>query len=254
VAMNANREYYRVETINKQVLFGIITPDTTSGFVKITNDTSSKVIHMEEISSLYPFSGKFSQNFSGTVGVGYNYTKSSGFGRFNFDAAVNYYSLKHEVTTSFTGIYSQTDTGFTRDREEISLKDNFYFSPTWFITGFLVYQKNLELGLDRRYQEGLGMGNKFITSKKMYGWARAGAVLNQEKSIEGVSSKTLAEGFAQLQFNLFKFSKPEVHLNFRQTLYLGITESDRIRTDGQIDLSWEIIKDFKMNLQIYNKL
>jgi len=211
-----------------------------------------EIINIEEISSFYPFSGKFFKNFSGTVGLGYNYTKSSGFGRLNFDATINYYSKKHELTTALTGIYSQTDTGFTRDREEVSLKDNYYFSPSWFVTAFLVYQKNLELGLDRRYQEGLGIGNKFITSKIMYGWARAGAVINQEKNIEGVSSETLAEGYAQLQFNLFKFSKPEIKFDFRQTVYFGITESDRIRTDGQIDLSWEIIKDFKLTFQFYN--
>jgi hypothetical protein len=60
------------------------------------------------------------------------------------------------------------------------------------------------------------------------------------------------EGFAQLQFNMFKFTKPEVNLAFRQTIYLGITEGGRLRTDGQVDLSWELVSDLKLSLQVYN--
>jgi hypothetical protein len=251
-AIDATREIYRVESIKKAVLFGVLKPDSLPQHVRIVSGGVQKSIGLEEIINLYPYSDRFIQRFSGNIGLGYNYTRSSGYGRLNFDMALNYNSKQNEVTTAISTIYSVTDSLFTRDREDISLKDNYYFSPTSFATIFLAYQRNLELGLQRRYQEGVGVGNKFITSKVAYAWARTGLVFNQEKSTEGETSGTQAEFFAQLQFNLFKFTKPEIKFDIRQTFYAGITEKGRIRSDGEANLSWEIIKDLRLNFQFYD--
>jgi hypothetical protein len=251
-AIAAVREIYRVESTKKEVYFGILEPDTLPNYVMIDNGVTHKSMALEEIINLYPYSDRFIQRFAGNIGIGYDYTRSSGFGRFNYDGSIKYYSKQTELVTAFSGIYTITDSTFSRDREEISIKDNYYFSPTSFATAFLVYQRNLELGINRRYQEGLGIGNKFITSKVVYAWARTGLVFNQEISTEGVNSGTLTEFYAQLQFNLFKFTKPEIKFDITQTVYGGITEKGRIRSDGVANLSWEIVKDLRLSLQFYN--
>jgi Protein of unknown function, DUF481 len=251
-AIHAQREIYRVESIQKEVLFGVLMPDSVPGRTRIVNTEGQKSIGLEEIINLYPFSDRFIQRFAGNIGLGYNYTRSSGYGRLNFDAALNYYSKNQEISAAASAIYSVTDSMVTRDREDISIKDNYYFSPTSFATGFLVYQRNLELGINRRYQEGLGIGNKFITRKVAYAWARTGLVFNQEKSTEEKTTGTLTEYYAQLQFNLFKFTKPEIKFDITQTFYAGITEKGRIRSDGEVNLSWEIVKDLRLTLQFYD--
>jgi hypothetical protein len=245
-------QLFRIETINNRVYFGQILPDSSHNHILIISGKDSILIRAVEISVLYPFKNSFKQRFSGNVGIGYNYTKSSKFGRLNFDGKLNYFSRKNELTLSTSGIYSITDSTFNRDREDISLKNNFYFSPTWFTTLELKYQRNLELGLERRYQEGLGAGNKFITTQHVYAWSRVGLVLNQEKSTENISSGTLAEMYAQLEFNFFRFTKPEINFVMAQTFYYSLSQSGRIRNDGETDLNWEIIKDFRMTITFYN--
>jgi hypothetical protein len=106
--------------------------------------------------------------------------------------------------------------------------------------------------LERRIQEGVGMGNKYLTSKHVYGWARSGFVLNQERNIEKVSSGNLTEIFGQIQFNFFKFTKPEINFLLSETFYYSLTQAGRFRNDGETDLSWEIIKDFDLNFTFYN--
>lgn len=257
--IHASRKVFRVESkkytgrnTKNIVAYGTIVPDSSSGYVRVYLGASDELVKIDEIVNLYPYSDDFIQRFSGNAAAGYNYTRSSSFGRLNFDLTLKYNSQKHEGALYSAGIYSQTDTGFTRDREEINLKDNFYFSPTSFTTGFLVYQRNLELGLARRYQEGIGIGNKFVTSKIAYAWARTGLVFNQEKSLQGISSGTLSEGFIQIQCSFFKFTKPEIMLNITQAFYAGITEKGRIRTDGKLDATWEIVTNFKFNIQLYD--
>ena len=251
-AITANSDIFRVETIHKGVFFGFLRPDSIPDNVKVILGLQEGSFEIEEIFNLYPFSNKFGQRFNGSVGAGYSYSRSSGFGKINFDGTLNYNSKNHELKLATSGIYSQTDTGFTREREEINVKDNFYFSPRSFATALILYQRNLELGLGRRYQEGAGIGNKFVTTKSVYVWGRTGIVFNQEKSIENVYSGNLAEWYAQLQFNFFRFTKPEINLDFTQSFYYGLTDRGRVRNDGETNLSWEIIDDFKLNLNLYN--
>ena len=243
---------FRIETIDQMVYFGKLLPHPLDKYAYILQAGDSIDLFLENISAMYPFHNEFWNRFSGSVGFGYSYTRSSNFGRINFDGKVNYLAKLVEINFSATGIYTITDTSTTRDREEVPFKFNYYFSGTWFLTAMFSYQRNLELGLQRRYQEGLGIGNKFLRRQTVYAWARSGIVLNQERNTENQSSGTLAEIFGQLQFNFFRFTKPEINFNLSQAFYYSLSQAGRFRNDGQTDLTWEVFKDFDLNLSFYN--
>ena len=253
-AIAAVRQVFRIETIHNQVYFGKMYPHPKTNYALVFASTDTVELPIEEISVLYPFKNEFFQRFSGNASAGFDFTRSSGFGRLNFDGTLNYKSKKQEISLSASGIYTITDSTFSRDREDLSLKFNQYFTTTWFGTILLKYQRNLELGLDRRYQEGLGAGNKFITSRHVYAWTRLGVVLNQEENTEGERSGALTELSGQFEFDFFRFTKPEVRCSVVQAFYYSVTQAGRFRNDGQTDLNWEIIKDLRFTLTFYNNL
>ena len=243
---------FRIETTDDHVLYGKLFPNARPGYVTIVNEKDTVEWLLEGISVLYPFKDAFLDRFSGNVGLGYTYTRSSNFGRFNFDLSANYVTRKDEVSFGANGIYSVSDTAFSRDQENVNLKYNYYVGSTWFLTAFLSYQRNLELGISRRLQQGLGVGNKFITTQHIYGWLRTGVAINQQQSTDDVKSGTLTELFGQVQFNFFRFTAPKISLDFSQTLFYSLSQKDRIRNSGQTNLSWELISDFNLNLGFYN--
>ncbi len=208
-------------------------------------------MYLQDISMVYPYKNSLLKRFTGSVGLGFTYTRSSDFGQLNFNGKVTYYAKKDEISIITSGIYTLADSSFIRDREELNLKYNYYFKASWFTTVLAGYQKNLELGLDRRFQEGFGIGNKYLTSKNLYAWARTGIVFNQEKNIENVSSGTLAELMGQAEFNFFRFSKPEVKFFLSKAFITVFPRAGRIRNDLQADLKWKIVKDFDLGLTIY---
>jgi hypothetical protein len=248
----AVRTVFRIETTGQRVFYGQLKPHPIDQFARLIQGTDSSSILIEDITLLYPFKKAFIGRFSGNVGIGFSYTRSSDFGQLNFNGKVAYTDRREQLTLSTSGIYSITDTTFSRDREDVTLKNNYYFSPTWFASAFLTYQRNLELGLDRRYLEGAGIGNKYLTTKHFYGWVMSGFVFNQEKNTEGEQTGTLKELFAQFQFNYFKFTKPEIHFLISQTFYYSLSQAGRFRNDGETNLSWEIIKDFDLTFTFYN--
>jgi hypothetical protein len=243
---------FRVENTAEHVYYGKLIPSSKQGFVNIVNDKDTVLEELAKISVLYAFKDAFLERFSGNAGMGYSYTRSSNFGRINFDLSAKYVTRKDEITFDAHGIYSMSDTTFTRDQEDINFKYNYYLGPTWFLTAFLSYQRNLELGISRRYQQGLGAGNKFITTRNIFGWLRSGVAINQQQSTDGEKSGTLTELFGQLQFNFFRFTIPKISFDFSQTFYYSLSQKDRIRNSGQTNLNWEIINDFDLTLGLYN--
>ncbi|MDF2191464.1 DUF481 domain-containing protein [Paraflavitalea sp. CAU 1676] len=242
---------FRIETTGHTVYFGKMIPANLPGYATIATTMDSTLYPIEQISLLYAYRSTFRQRFDGKVAGGFDYTRTSGLGRINFDGTINYVAKKTELTIASSGIYTLTDSTLSRDREDMSLKANYYFNTTWFSTAFLKYQRNLELGLKRRYQEGLGAGNKFITSKHVYAWSRVGGVVNQEVSTDDVKSGTLVELFGQFEFNFFRFTKPEISISLAESVYYSLSQSGRVRNDAQLTISWEIIKDLDLSLSAY---
>lgn len=242
----------RIETVKEHVYYGRLLPDSAKNYAKMLHGGDTSILNLQDISNMYPYEKSFLRRFSGYIGLGYSYTRSSNFGRVNYDGNITYASRRDEILLSVSGVYTMSDTSFIRDNENFSSKYNYYLSPSWFASVFISYQRNLELGLLRRLQEGIGAGNKFITSKHIYAWVRSGLVFNQEKSTENVTSGTLTELFGQLEFNFFKFTTPEINFDIAQTYYYNLSQSGRFRYDGEANANWEIINDLKLNLGFYN--
>jgi hypothetical protein len=241
-----------VETVRHNVYYANLVPANEAGYVRLVGPVDTPKIWLRDISGLLPLEQSFFKKITATLGAGYSYTRSSNLGRFNFDATIKYIAKDIEGTFTASTIATIDSSTYIRDRENLTLGFNYFFSPTWFAGASLSYQRNLELGILRRYQQGVGIGNKFIVRTHVNAWAMSGLVLNQEKSTAGTPSKTLTEFYAQVQFNFFKFSNPALDLNFRQTLFIGMAQNGRVRNDGQTTLNWEIIDDLKLNVSIYN--
>lgn len=250
--ISAGSKIFRVETVDESVHFGIIKTHPDNSFIYIVSARDTVTLWLEDISVLYAYEKRFAQRFSGTLGLGFSYTRSSDLGRLNFDSKIYYTSYKGELSLYTSAIYTIYDSLFSRDKEDINLKYNHFFVRQWFATGFLVYQRNLELGLQRRFQQGLGIGNKFITTKTMYVWGRSGLVINQEKSTDEVNSGNLTEIFGQLEINFFRFENPKINCFLEEAFYYSLTQTGRFRNDGRLKITWEIFKHFDFSLEPYN--
>jgi hypothetical protein len=243
---------YRLETIEHEIYYTSILPSKTPGYVIANGSRDSIEIKLIDISGLMPMENAFLKKLTASIGAGYTYTRSSALGRLNLDGDVKYLAKDLELTLTASTIATIDSSTYRRDRENVLLQLNYFFSKRWFAVGLFNYQRNLELGIQRRFQQGVGLGNKFMLKNNTSAWAIGGYVLNREKGIEVRNAKTLSELFTQLQFNFFRFSKPALDLNLRQTLYIGLAQNGRIRNDGQSILSWEIIDDLKLQVSLYN--
>ncbi|HEX5001605.1 MAG TPA: DUF481 domain-containing protein [Bacteroidia bacterium] len=250
-AISAVTREFRIETVDHQVLYGEINPTVHDGFVTVSGLEDSTLVSLNNISSLYPVEAKLLKKIDGYIGTGFSYTKSSQLGRFNLDGKVMYQSKRVETGVNFSFISTIEENVLSRDNENASAPFNYYFHSYWFLGSLLSYQRNLELGIERRLQQGLGLGNKLITSRYVNLTINGGAVVNEEKSFESQETKILPEILFGYRLYIFKFEKPELSLSWSEVGYRSVTE-ERYRLDGDFSLTWEMIEDLDLNISVYS--
>ena len=240
---------YRLEMVNRRTIYTSLQSDD-SGKVKISVEPG--VIPIEQISKLSPLRGKTGALWQGNISAGYSYSRSSGLGQFNSDYTLSYTSRRYGVLANGSVVTTQTDSTFELSNADQSFLGSYLLTPLWEGMVLANYQRNLELGLSRRYQEGLAIGLAFISSVNIRAKALSGVVFNQEKNTEGVETPTQVEVPLIVLFNFYHFRRPDMTLTAKQSLFAGITQAGRFRHDGEINLSVKIITDFSVSLRLYD--
>lgn len=251
--IEASKRYYRMETVKHKEFFGILKKSEKDGFVNISTPGEDQQYPMalSDISALNYYSAKNSI-WEGNISAGYTFTKSSQIGRLNFDASFRCLMKKGEYSVVASSIITQEGGDWIRDRENLMLNRDYFLNALWKMGVLLNYQRNLELGLARRYQEGFGIGYTWLTNSSMKGDITSGLIVNQEKSIPDDGNVFTAELPFKVNYNFYRFQHPKLTLNTNQSVYVSLTQKGRIRHDGEIRIDWEMIKDFSISAKFYN--
>jgi hypothetical protein len=243
---------YRIETSDRKIYYGNIRRGDKPGTIKIESKDTTVIVPLNSVAYMTSFDNKTYRTISGYVSSGFNYARSSNSGRFNFDGTVRMQLKKTYSELTGNMFISQTDSNWIRDRESLALSTYYVLNPWISIGGNLKYQRNYELGLARRFQEGIGLMVNLLRHNNFQMRAVSGLVINQEKSTEGVEFPTQVEIPLNYYLEFFKFSEPNISITTSQTAYFSITDAGRVRWDGDTRISWEIIDDLALSVQFYH--
>ena len=250
-ALKATTHIYRLETINGEIYYSTLEAGS-DGMIQIMVHGNVMEVSVQDISDLSPLKGKTGGLWQGNGSAGYSYSKSTGLGQINSNINLEYLSRKIDIALSGSTILNQTDSTLELNNATGGLANSYLFTSVWEANVFFIYQRNLEQGLKRRYQEGLGGGCNFVSTVSLRAKVVTGIVFNQEESIEDVKTPTQVDIPVILNFNFFRFHKPDMTVNLKQNLFIGLTDKGRIRQDGQLTVNWKLFGDFGINLQFYH--
>ncbi len=249
--VSATSNVYRIETTNRKQYLGTLERAEKDGDIYVQTPDFRLLTRLENINRLIFIRRKFLRRLVGNVTLGYNYTRSSNIGRFNFDGLVKYQGERADVNLNASTIITQQEDSLSRDRENLDLTSYLYTNSSWFAFGLISYQRNLQLGLLRRWQQGGGVGKRFLVRRHMQADLASGIVVNQELGTDEQSSQVLVETPFMFKFDYFNFANPDIQLSFQEVAYVSLSQRGRYRLDGDINLSWEFIKDFSLTLTFY---
>lgn len=249
--ISAHTTRYRIETLEKNLIEGTLWRSQIPGMVVIVTSEEKILYSIVELGTLAKLGNNWAKRFNGKFGLGYSYTKSSDVGRLNVNGELNHTLSRSETYLNLDMIVTSDSGVVSRDREYSNLAYFYGFDNFWDVGGLLRYQRNVELGLKKRWQEGVMIGRKLIVEAKQRAKLLVGVATNQETNFEDEHTENV-EMLLQFNYYLFSFENPNLQITLGQSGYLSLSQKGRYRWDGNSTANWELKRNLYLNLQFYH--
>ncbi len=242
---------FRVELEDGTLHYGALEPGAADRLVRVVQDGFAVELELAQIVRIVPIEATFWKRVDGSLDAGLNYTQSSDVSTYSFDAGTSYRTRKflHQTSLDVTSVRQESGTTTTADLTFYSQR---LYRNRWFTFSLGSLQRDDELGVDLRVLAGGGGGRYLVQTNRNELQVVGGAVVNQEQVAGRSSNETNAELLAGLAYSLFRYDYPETSLDVALLVFPSATESGRVRSQLDIDLTREIVKDFYWKLSLYD--
>ncbi len=248
-----SRKSYDIQLENGSRRFGSFDTSNISQFVKIVTANDTLLTPLIEIVEITPIKNKFWGRLSGSVDLGFSYTKATTLGQFAFNS-----DLKYTQRNYFTRLILGSMNSIQQNAENSQNKKNdgtltFYhrIRDNWFGVGSGSAEQNSELGLELRLQLGAGIGNELIHTNSNNLLGSGGVVVNKEWSVDTTLARVNVDGWLALQYRLFLFDKPEMEITSNATTFPSFNVANRWRFNYDIKFKFKIITDMFLSFSFY---
>jgi len=242
---------FAVERIGGAKFYGVLATSPDGAQLVIGAGNAAAQIRMEDVERISRYSLSFWNRINGNLSVGFTYTKASEttVGSINFNSY--YRSSTIEGALSFSSNTTRTESG--GDTYRAALSGNMLFVTQsrnfWGLVGSL--ERDQELGIDARLVGGAVLGRKFLQRSYTSLTGVVGLVVDQESITSNPEQQTSLEAVLGANWRVFKFTDPETKLNLGVSIYPSLTETDRVRGNGNLSLTHKIAGDFTLGVTAY---
>jgi hypothetical protein len=241
---------FRVESTKGEIIKGRIIESTNSGEITVLSIPNQN-LKIEDVSRIFPLEAEWYKGFKGSLGGGVSYTKSSDVLRINADIDLYYVISRWRFVNTFSYISTSTADSDFSERVQFSLEEFYALKKRWFLYEQNSFYKNDELGINAKVSFGAGAGNNLVLTEIQKLQIFTGILQNFEKDIQINDFDSNIEWQSTLQHTFYSFLKPNLTASTVISSFVGITDNSRYRFDATADLTWEFVKNFKLQLSYY---
>jgi hypothetical protein len=230
---------------------GAISTTEDGADLSIESEQGATVIPMHEVERISRFSPRFWDRINGALALGFSYTKSSSIQVSSLNFNSSYRSTAIDGSLSFSSNTTKDSSGTTTNRDLLTTGVQFLRQSRnfWGLLGSLEHDQSL--GIDARLVGGAAVGRRFVQSTYTELTGIAGIVVTEEWIVDDSSPKASVEGILGGTWNVFKFIEPKTRLDFGLYIFPSLTETGRVRSTGNLNLTHKFPHDITIGLTGY---
>ena len=244
--------HFELEMTHGERHFGNLAPGPEPGTVAVEGAEAEMVLRLSEVIRLTPIEATFIQRLDGSVDLGFSVLKANSQRDFDFSADLTYTTRREQGTGTWEvdadSTISERDGAETTRRHVLDVSRTFMLGPRWFTVGSGHVETNESLGLDLRWTVTGGLGRKIVTTNRNMFRAWGGLAYNHEQYDVEEDPQTSTEAGLGLDYEVFEYDEPEKSLKATLAVIPSLTVSGRVRAQLDLDVRFEIIKDFFIGL------
>ncbi len=228
-------------------LFGNIRTDGTGLAVISLDNGSVEKYPLKEVIALKEVDDNFWQRFIGAIDLGYNLTKSNNSKQFTIGGKLYYVGEILRIEGSVNTLNANQDDAEKTRRTDANLELTRTISRNWYFLGEISFLSNTEQALDARISPSLGFGKLLISTNKLVFGLSIGFTFNIEDYVDASLNKTSSEAFIASSFKMFDFEDFDLSTGIK--FYPSLSEKDRLRTDYNLTLKYDLPLDFYVKME-----
>lgn len=239
---------FEVELSSTAEYFGTLDATEEPGKLRVLNPAYSIALDMDSVIRITPIEARYWSRFSGSIDVGFDFTRANRQTVWNLGSKIRYRSRKQLFTADFSSYLNVQQDTIVTTRNTIGLNDQFFLQGPWSVLIGAQLHQNEELNLDRRFTGGGGITYFFVQTNYLLLDGQVGLLLNNERYSTSEEDINSIEGLLRLELAAFRFNDPEVDFTLTSSLYPSLTERGRTRAALQSTLRYELIEDLFIGL------
>lgn len=235
--------HYEVRLSDGERLYGSFHEESRPGQIVLVDIFGKHEVEWLQVVEIRPIEDNFIDRLDIYLSTTFSYTKATDLGQVSLNTNISYEDERSRNTLS-----GRTDIVSTNDEDSRSSR---YDIERWtwnkkrsdsFRSIFANYEDNDELALTRRIGAGGGVGRYWLDTHKTRFTGTIGAQVITER-FSGESTNQDVELFLSTTFSTWKFTTPELDIDVSFSVYPSLTDSGRVRTDGNLRIRWELVED-----------
>lgn len=214
-----------------------------AGYLTITTlQNKQYTFPLGEIIFIKSIEDGFLDRLSAGIDLGLTLTRARNQRQFSTRSRFNYMTERWSFDGAFNKLVTRQEDIEAISRGDGNLTAIYFTKKKWFTVGRMEYLYNTEQALDLRLNTMVGFGKDFVNSNAFYWRLFGGLAYNDENYAGETMDKTSGEAWVASELNLFDVKDISILSNI--FVYPSLTESDRIRVDYRLDLTYNLPLDF----------
>ncbi len=209
--------------------------------VRSADGTTASVPRME-IVYLKEVEQGFLSRLYASIDVGYSLTKAQTQEQITVNTRAGYLADRFTLDAYFNDLHSSQDSVTPIRRTDYGAGIRYLLPADWFLSFNASLLSNTEQALQLRTNLNLGAGNYIVHNNRVFWSLAAGTAGNFENFTNDTEPRNSLEAFFGTQLNFFNFGDLNLLLNV--FAYPSLTESGRWRSDGRVDIKYDLPLDF----------
>jgi hypothetical protein len=253
-------EWRKVSNVKSKRHFEIVLSDHTTFYGRIDGvDTLREAtlafgifvqsVPLKDIVGLNPIREKFWKKLDGSLSMGFSFTKGTENLQFNSSGDISYRTKRAVHTVSYNTNISENPSVSSK-KQDAGYRYQLFYKKRIYNALDVRWEQNTELGIDSRLISTISVGYNPIENNFNVFSVEIGGSGNNETTTEGSSSYN-AEGLVRLKYDLFIFANPKIFINVMTEVFPSFTIEDRIRTNLDSKITWEVFSDFTLSMSYW---
>jgi len=244
--------YFEVEVASGLVYYGQLLEAPAEGSLIVAVGSFSDTLPQSEIVRVNPIGRSFLSRVDGHLSMGFTYQRANKVWNLSADFGADY-RTRQWLTQLESNVYFQDEAASSAtSRSSLSLEQQRFLAHRWLLLGAGQLEQNQELDLDLRALLTGGGGRFLIQTSRSDLLLGSGLVYTNER-FTGSSVTSNLELLVTFVAEYFQHDSPKSDLQATLSLYPNLTDFGRVRSDLQMNLSHEFIKDFMIGVTVFDK-